>query len=213
MRPRRRIHAFKDGFCQEHYLRLHMTLLLSATAASAALISKALLWLGMAGLHLRYPVAAFLAYGVFLGLVRLWLWYVAGVRTRRSDPHEPDLPDPPDFDVPDLELTGLSLDLEELLAPLVLALAVFGLCFTGVYLVWVAPELLAEIALQGLMAAGLHEGILRMRDGRWLWCTLRGTWLALAGTLLLAFAVGRSLQVYCPGAQLLSQAAACAVRP
>lgn len=209
----RRIHAFKDSFCQEHYLRLHMTLLLSATAGAAALVSKTLLWLGMADMRLRYPVAALLAYGVFLGLVRLWLWYVADVRTRRSGEIEWDFPELPEFSGPDFDGPDLSFDLDELFAPLVLALAVFGLCFTGAYLVWIAPELLAEIALQGLMAASLHEGILRMRDGRWLWCTFERTWLALAGTLVLAFAVGWALRVYCPGAQLLSQAAACAVRP
>ena len=53
MRARHRIHAFQDRFRQQYYLRLHMTLLL--TAAAAAAISKTLLWLGMDSMRLRYP--------------------------------------------------------------------------------------------------------------------------------------------------------------
>lgn len=163
-------------------------------------------------MRLRYPVAALMAYGVFLGLVRLWLWYVTGLRSERSVEFDfPELPDVPlpDFRGPDISAADFSFDLDELWAPVLLVVALIGLCGTGLYLVWTAPQLLAEIAVQGMMAAGMHEGLLRMRDGRWLWRTIKGTWLALAGVVVLAFMLGWSLQLYCPAAELLSQAMAC----
>ena len=215
---RDRIQALKDEFRGQYALRLHMTLLVGATAGAAAVISKLLLLAGMEQMKLRYPLAGLLAYGVFLTLIRVWLWYVAGLRTRRTDRGDLDLPDWPDVDLghnwtsgwewPDFGLP----DLDDLFVPVLLLLAAVGLCGAGVYVIWTAPELLAEIAVEGLLAAGLHEGVLRMRDGRWLRRTLEGTWLALAGVLLFAFLAGWSLQVYCPSAKLLSQATACPVR-
>ena len=54
-----------------------MSLILSAVVASGILSSKLLLVSGVHSLRLRYPIAVMVAYGVFLGLIRLWLWYVS----------------------------------------------------------------------------------------------------------------------------------------
>jgi hypothetical protein len=54
-----------------------MSLILSAVVASGVLSSKLLLMAGFHSLRLRYPIAVLSAYGVFLGLIRVWLWYVS----------------------------------------------------------------------------------------------------------------------------------------
>ncbi len=61
------------GYC----VRLHMALIMTAVVASGVLSSKLLLVLGVHSLRLRYPVAVAVSYGVFMLLIRVWIWYVA----------------------------------------------------------------------------------------------------------------------------------------
>jgi hypothetical protein len=53
--------------------RLLVSFLLALTGAAGFLISSALLHLGVTLMAVRYPLAVFLAYSVFLLLLRLWL--------------------------------------------------------------------------------------------------------------------------------------------
>lgn len=66
-----------------YYCRFHMTLILSAVIASGVLASKCLLELGVS-LGFRYPIAVLASYGVFLLLIRIWIWYVASRRPADS---------------------------------------------------------------------------------------------------------------------------------
>jgi hypothetical protein len=54
-----------------------MSLIVMAVTASGVLSSKLMLMAGFHALWLRYPVAVLCAYGVFLGLVRVWIAWVA----------------------------------------------------------------------------------------------------------------------------------------
>jgi hypothetical protein len=54
-----------------------MSLIVMAVVASGVLSSKLLLNAGVHSLRLRYPIAVLCSYGVFLGMVRMWIWYVA----------------------------------------------------------------------------------------------------------------------------------------
>lgn len=67
----------------DYYCRFHMTLILAAVVASGVLASKCLLELGVS-LHLRYPIAVLASYGVFLLLIRIWIWYVSARRAAGS---------------------------------------------------------------------------------------------------------------------------------
>jgi hypothetical protein len=60
------------GYC----VRLHMALIVTAVVVSGVLSSKLLLVSGVHSLRLRYPVAVVVSYGVFLMLIRVWIWYV-----------------------------------------------------------------------------------------------------------------------------------------
>jgi hypothetical protein len=75
-------------------LRLHMTLILMATAMAGAVASKLLL---MAGLHnpaIRYPLTVIIAYGIFFVAIKFWLWIIVGsvaVQSKLSDLSLPDI--------------------------------------------------------------------------------------------------------------------------
>jgi hypothetical protein len=68
---------FKQRIVKNYCVRFHMSLIVMAVVASGVLSSKCLLLAGVHSLRLRYPIAVLCAYGVFLGMVRLWIWYVA----------------------------------------------------------------------------------------------------------------------------------------
>ena len=67
----------------DYYCRFHMGVILAAVIASGVLASKGLLELGVS-LRFRYPIAVLASYGVFLLLIRIWIWYVSVRRTSSS---------------------------------------------------------------------------------------------------------------------------------
>ncbi len=68
--------GFKDRIKRGYFVRFHMSLILLGTMTSGILASKLLLLAGFHSMAWRYPVAVLLSYGVFLGLVRVWIGYV-----------------------------------------------------------------------------------------------------------------------------------------
>lgn len=67
---------FKERIQRGYFVRFHMSLILLGTMTSGILASKLLLLAGFHSMAWRYPVAVLLSYGVFLGLVRVWIGYV-----------------------------------------------------------------------------------------------------------------------------------------
>lgn len=59
----------------DYFCRFHMGVILAAVVSSGVLASKGLLELGIS-LRFRYPIAVLISYGVFLLLIRLWIWYI-----------------------------------------------------------------------------------------------------------------------------------------
>jgi hypothetical protein len=60
----------------DYFVRFHMSVILAAVISSGVLASKCLMALGVS-LGFRYPIAVLTSYLVFLGLVRVWIWYVS----------------------------------------------------------------------------------------------------------------------------------------
>lgn len=67
-----------NGWLTRHFsLRLHMTLILVATFAVGLLTVHGLFAIHVAKLWMRYAIGVIVAYGAFLGLVKIWLIYFA----------------------------------------------------------------------------------------------------------------------------------------
>jgi hypothetical protein len=74
---------FKHRLLASFFVRFHMTLILAAVCLSGVVTSKALLFLGVKIMLIRYLIAVVCAYAIFFLLVRLWLWYIGiSPRTR-----------------------------------------------------------------------------------------------------------------------------------
>jgi uncharacterized membrane protein YgcG len=71
---------FQKSFRRSFSLRLHMSLILLATASSGILGSKLFHVLHVENVVIRFPLAVLLSYGVFFVCIRLWLLYVSPVK-------------------------------------------------------------------------------------------------------------------------------------
>jgi len=66
-------------------LRLHMFVILLATALSGVLASKLFFIFGIHSFLIRYPLTVLLAYGVFFLCIKLWLVYVSPKREEKRN--------------------------------------------------------------------------------------------------------------------------------
>ena len=75
-------------------LRLHMTMILLATAMAGAVASKLLLLAGLVNPAIRYPLTVLFAYCIFFVAIKFWLWIIVGsvaVQAKMSDLSLPDI--------------------------------------------------------------------------------------------------------------------------
>jgi hypothetical protein len=108
----------------------------------------------------------------------------------------------PEFDLPDLGDDGV-VPLVILGLILALLLAVFGV---GVYLIWQAPLLLAEVAFEAAMAAGLVRSVRKVGDPGWVGGALSASWKPFALILVLSISAAVLAEKFAPEARTLPQA-------
>jgi hypothetical protein len=203
------IQTVKSRLLRHGLPRFQMFILVALTGAAGFLSAYALLQLGVESMALRSPIAVAIAYGVFLLLLRVWLAIQEGDWGTLSD--AADCLDLADF-VPrgsggtspcaggsrlKSESSGfdfISLDLDEggifvLAATLVLAVAALGTAF---WIVWMAPALLAEVLVDGLVMVAVYRRLKRSGGPPyWLFGAVRRTWVsAVVAALLFSFAGG-----------------------
>ena len=109
--------------------------------------------------------------------------------------------DLPDIDLPDVGDDGLPLIILGII--LALLLAVFGV---GFYLIWQAPLLLAEVAFEAAMAAGLVRSVHKVNDPGWVGGALKASWKPFALILLFSMLAAVLAEKYAPDARSLPQA-------
>ena len=234
---------FKAKLLKKYFVRFHMSLILGATVASGVLIDKGLLQLGFDAMGWRYAFSVLGAYGLFFGLVRLWVWYAAGIAPRVGDSDLDYVGDAADllpgrgggsphpvftgfhggdaggggasdlFDAPSLPTGGggidLSIDLDEgFWILIVLAVLVLVICLAGGYLIWMAPEILPEVALEAAVGAGLLRQV-KTDSAGWAARLLWKTWIPLVCVMGIAFFAGSFMQSECPEAKTARGALYC----
>ena len=160
---------------------------------------------GLDDMAVRYFVATIVGYAVFLLLIRVWI----ALRRRESDITDlPDISHLPshgdgfgggqsggagatgswgqpadggiDIDVPDADEAW----------PVVLAAVVLlGGVVAMLYVVYLAPVLLAEVALDAALVTGIYRKLRKKDAGHWLGSAVRHTWLpATIAAVCIAFA-------------------------
>ncbi|MFZ2492716.1 MAG: hypothetical protein WA208_14645 [Thermoanaerobaculia bacterium] len=99
------------GWLKKRFLlRFHMSLILMLTFLAGIVATRVLLALEVNRLWLRYAIAVFAGYAVFLAAMRVWLWYVGVAARRMEGASRPDIPlelfdavlTVGDFDLPDV---------------------------------------------------------------------------------------------------------------
>jgi len=98
-----------------------------------------------------------------------------------------------DFDLGDEAIVLIALG--------ILLLVIFG---AGAYLVYAAPEILAEAAFEALLAAGLIKASRKITRRGWIGSVLRATWVPFVIVLLMTGIFGWVAQTQYPDAARLS---------
>jgi hypothetical protein len=197
--------------------RVQMMLLLAAAGGAGFLASYGLLQLGLDLMALRYPLAVGVAYLVFFLLLRLWL-------TLQSDSDESSL-DGLDLavDIADASLDVMSFgssppmpvakpssgpsldigvpDLDEGIFLVVLAAVAAVVLGAVFYVIYLAPLLLAEVLVDGVLLAAFYRRLKRPEPEHWALCAVRRTWIPAIIVAVTFFFAGVIFQSLAPEAR------------
>lgn len=203
-----------------------MTAIVAATGGAGMLASALLHQAGMTRLWLRYGMSVAFAYLAFMFF--LWLWIVVKRRTpvAASRDRRDDFPDGDAVDVlrwsdgssghsgttdPPSPATGQShwfdfLGIEdETIVVVVLLAAIMTAIGASLYVVIIAPELLAEVLLDGVLATVIYR---RLRAGErryWADSALSRTWVPVLVVAIFFVIAGAACQWYAPEATTLAE--------
>jgi hypothetical protein len=226
-KPRRELLAEVHArFIAKGYPRLLVLFILLLSGLAAFAFSAGTLRLGFEQMGPRYFFATLVGYTAFLLLIRIWIAF----HRREWDP-DFDIPDVPSgssgpdraafsggdsggagasgsWGLPD-DHGGLGIDVPDAddAWPLVIAaVVVLGSVVAMFYVVYAAPALLAEIALDAALVTGIYRK-LRKQDARyWLASALRRTWMPAAIVAVCVSLVGVALQWAAPSARSIGEA-------
>ena len=99
-------------------------------------------------------------------------------------------------DIPDIDDDTIVLIVLGILLALILGV--------GLYLVYAAPAILSDAAVQAIMASSLYRASKRMDSPDWVGGIFRATWIPFTIMAILIIAVALVATHYCPGASKLS---------
>jgi len=195
----RRIEVIKRRLLQDSMPRLQMSLILLLTGLAGFLASFSLLQLDVSRMWIRYPIAILIAYGVFLLLLRLWLWIYGRDMEVDLDPDLAevvlDLPSggyaPSEVshanvggDIGHTHAGGSSswwsgidfdLDLDDGWFLVIAVIVLIGALIASLYIIYIAPLLLAEILIDGVLLVGLYKKVKHIDQQHWLRAAVRRT--------------------------------------
>lgn len=188
--------------------RVQMMLLLAATGGAGFFASYGLLRLGVDRMALRYPLAVGAAYLVFFLLLRLWL-------VLQQDPDLDLVVDGADAGLdgmsfgsssPDSSGSSLDLDigapdLDEGIFLIVLAAVAAVVLGAVVYVIYLAPLLLAEVLVDGVLLVGFYKRLKGPEPEHWALCAVRRTWIPAIIVAVTFFFAGVVFESLAPDAR------------
>lgn len=220
-RRQRFLRAFQERF----FLRFHMTLIMLAVMFSGVLASKILWRFGVSSMAVRYPMAVVCSYGVFFALVSIWLLYIHASHEGDHDTAVDigdavgegvraavQLSGSPTEGLGSAKLSdggggggsgGSSWSLGDgdgeglIVFALLVVLLIIVFC-SGLYVVWEAPNILAEAAFQAVLATSLRRRARLVDQPDWTGSLLQATWWPFAIVLVAAGLFGLAATHYCP---------------
>lgn len=206
-----------------------MSLILMATMGSGMLASRYLLRWGVEVPFVRYPLNVAVGYGVFLILVRLWISYV----NRMSSAAETALDLAEEVGMPDVDLSNLSSsggggggggssfgvslpdidvsggDGEGCVVLAVLGVLVAVILGAGAYLIYIAPEMLSEIAFDAMLASSLVKVTKTMERQGWVVSAVRGTIIPFSIVMVMTIILAYTVHWACPSASTIGESLSC----
>jgi hypothetical protein len=206
------------------YPRLLVLMVLGASGTSSFLASVGLLRLGVEHMAIRYPLAVLTGYLAFLSCIRLWIAYRR--HGRNLDADVPDIPSPKSSSEADLFEGGRSggggggarwgeggshpadgvLDVDELWPVALSLVAVFSGVIALGYVVWAAPVLLAEVAVDAAVVGAVYRRLRRQEMRSWLDTAVSHTWMPALVVTFAAALLGWGLQWVAPDAATIGTA-------
>lgn len=210
-----------------------MSLILLLTGFIGFISSFSLLHLGIDKMWIRYPLAILSAYAAFLLLLRLWLAIqrsqfnadssgdVDFVETNRNP--DSGFGGNADFggggaggswdggnvssnaSVTGSGLDGFDFDLDEIGVLILAIVAIIGGIVASFYIIYIAPILLAEILVDGLLLGGLHRRVRHIEQKHWLQTAVYKTFLPAILCALFFMLAGGLLQSIAPEAKSIGE--------
>lgn len=110
-------------------------------------------------------------------------------------------------DMPDASGVGhvvsAASDADEFAVPLLAIVFVLGMALASLYVVWLAPSLLAELVLDGALSYALYRRFHGVERRHWLATAIRRTLWPLGLTAVFVALLGVAMAAYAPGAHSL----------
>ncbi len=204
----------RDRLTRESFPRAIILCLLIVSGSAAFLSSFIALQMGLDSMALRYGLATLVGYGAFIALIRTWI----AIRRGWSADCLVDLipwenvpvdraPGSGGSGATDEGVSGVADRLASSLTDFDdfwwLVLAGVALCAGLVAIgaiVYSAPLLLAEVALDAALVSTVYSRLRRDEAGHWATTTIRQTWTSALTLIVFMAAVGFALQRLAPDA-------------
>lgn len=189
--------------------RAQATVLLALAGGTAFLFSVVALRMGLDNMAVRYAVSTAIGYGAFLLLLRLWIALQRGTIEVDGDLPVSDLLDSsstacrPSSGVTHASDSGdglSALDFDDLWLVVVAGALALASLLAVLYVVYAAPLLLAEVALDAALVTGLYRRLRKEDSRHWLDSAIALTWVPAGITAVSLALAGVALEWAVPGA-------------
>lgn len=176
------------------YLRYHARLILVIVALCGFISSHLMLKYGKVSLEVRYPMAAFISYVMFVVLMYLWKVYLESLPPIQIKQNQQQLDlnqkrswkDYLDFDF----VNWLDGDWHDLLIGIAVVVLFVVLIYSSSYLLFEVPALMIEVILSSFATSFLYRKIKKADDDIFVFKVLKHTWLLGLAMVLLYFILG-----------------------